>query len=160
MDGYSGVSFERGLYRLHDQASGALADRVVGGGFPAFRDRIHCFGFDWMGCQFALSKDRSDGTEPLVVMFEPATGEVLEVECSFQDFHNVVVVQDTVHALAVEGFIEWAEANPGSLPLDFTQCVGHKAPLFLGGEDTIENMEVGDIEVYWHLLNQLRAALG
>jgi hypothetical protein len=46
----------------------------------------------------------------------------------------------------------------GSVPLGFDQCVGYDVPLFLGGADTIENLHVEDIDVYWSLTAQLRAA--
>lgn len=37
----------------------------------------------------------------------------------------------------------------------FTQCVGYKRPLFLGGKDAVENLELSEVEVYWHLMGQL-----
>ena len=33
--------------------------------------------------------------------------------------------------------------------LRFTDCIGLKVPAFLGGEETIANMEVNDMDVYW-----------
>jgi Domain of unknown function (DUF1851) len=47
-------------------------------------------------------------------------------------------------------------ANPESLPLGTMQCTGYKVPLFLGGKDPAENLEVIDLEVYWSLSGQLR----
>jgi hypothetical protein len=49
-----------------------------------------------------------------------------------------------------------ARANPGLLPLSSSQCAGYKVPLFLGGKDSLENLEVIDLEVYWSLSGQLR----
>ena len=46
--------------------------------------------------------------------------------------------------------------NPSDLAFD--QCAGYKVPLFLGGEDSIHNLELSDIEVYWSLMAQLRLA--
>ncbi|MCP2517553.1 MAG: T6SS immunity protein Tdi1 domain-containing protein [Achromobacter mucicolens] len=28
-------------------------------------------------------------------------------------------------------------------------------PLFLGGQDEVSNLELSDLDVYWHLLSQL-----
>lgn len=63
-------------------------------------------------------------------------------------------------ALAGSFFARWALANPELLPLDVTQCAGYKVPLFLGGKDVLENLEVIDLEVYWSLSGQLRQARG
>jgi Domain of unknown function (DUF1851) len=36
------------------------------------------------------------------------------------------------------------------------QCVGYQVPLFLGGKDSLENLEITDLDVYWSLSGQLR----
>jgi hypothetical protein len=36
--------------------------------------------------------------------------------------------------------------------------VGYRVPLFLGGSDTLENLEVTDLDVYWTICGQLRLA--
>ncbi len=36
-----------------------------------------------------------------------------------------------------------------------TECVGYRKPLFLGGQDVIDNLEISDMEVYWSLCGQL-----
>ena len=38
-------------------------------------------------------------------------------------------------------------------------CVGYRIPLFLGGDDSLENMEVSDMEVYWDMTDQLWEAV-
>lgn len=39
------------------------------------------------------------------------------------------------------------------------ECGGYRIPLFLGGEDSLENMEVSDMEVYWDMTDQLWEAV-
>ncbi len=51
-------------------------------------------------------------------------------------------------------FNEWFEAN-GNFVLPHNKCVGYKVPLFLNGEDDIENLEVSDMEVYWEIMMPL-----
>ncbi len=34
-------------------------------------------------------------------------------------------------------------------------CVGYKKPLFLGGSDTTDNLELAKLEVYWEISAQL-----
>lgn len=58
-------------------------------------------------------------------------------------------------ALAVEFHKQWLESG-GSAPR-YEQCIGYKKPLFLGGTDGIDNLEVSDLDVYWHLMGQLIA---
>jgi hypothetical protein len=47
-------------------------------------------------------------------------------------------------------------ASGGATP-GHTQCVGYRKPLFLGGADKLENLELSDLDVYWHLMGQLIA---
>lgn len=155
-DRFAGCTFEDGIYRMHDAESGRRARAWVAESFPRFASRACPFGYDWLGRQFATDSARLEDGEPLVLLIEPGTGEVLEIPFSFAAFHEQL---DDLRepALAQSFFTSWAEANPELLPLDATQCVGYKVPLFLSGKDTVDNLEVIDLEVYWSLTGQLRA---
>lgn len=155
MVGVGPRSFNRGLYRLHSETSGRKADAWVAMLRSDLRGQVFCFGYDWMGCQFALDAGRIVGGEPQILCFDPATGDVYLVDQSFHEFHEVELIEGTNNGLAISAFDEWAEANPSAVPLDRTECVGQRHPLFLGGEDTLENSEVVDIEVYWVLQAQV-----
>jgi hypothetical protein len=152
---FAGCSFENGLYRIHDAVTGPRAAALTAESFPQFASRGCPFGYDWLGRQFAVDSGRLEGREPLVLLFEPGTGEVLEIPFSFTRFHGQL---DELREPALAGsfFAGWAQANPDLLPLDAEQCVGYKVPLFLGGKDVVENLEVTDLEVYWSLSGQLR----
>lgn len=153
---FAGCSFENGLYRIHDADTGPRAQAWLTEAFPVFTSRACTFGCDWLGRQFAVDSRRLEGGEPLVLLFEPGTGEVLEIPFTFAAFHDQL---DDLREPALAGsfFASWAQANPELVPLDVTQCVGYKIPLFLGGKDTLGNLEVVDLEVYWSLSGQLRA---
>lgn len=151
---FAGCTFEDGLYRLHDAATGPRGAALIADAFPAFAPRASPFGFDWLGRQFALDAERSDGGEALVLLLEPGTGEVLEVPLPFSQFHEQL--SDLREpALAASFFDEWRRADPGAAPLSPAQCAGYRVPLFLGGEDAVGNLEVVDMEVYWSLCGQL-----
>jgi hypothetical protein len=154
-DRFAGCSFENGLYRFHDRLTGPSAAELVTEAFPQFASRACPFGYDWLGRQFAVDSGRCERGEPLVLLFEPGTGEALEIPFPFARFHEQLE-ELREPALAVSFFASWAGANPGSLPLGSRQCVGYRVPLFLGGKDTVENLEVTDLEVYWSLSAQLR----
>ena len=152
----AGCSVENGLYRLHSADSGPPAAALAAEAFPEFAARATPFGYDWLGRQFALDTGRVDGGEPLVLMLEPGTGEALEIPAGFAAFHNEVMVDLRDAALASTFFASWASSDAGALPLSANECVGYRVPLFLGGSDTLENLEVVDLAVYWSLSGQLR----
>lgn len=152
---FAGRCFENGLYRFHSAGSGPLGETLIADAFPAFSGRACPFGYDWLGRQFALDAQRSDGGEQLVLLMEPGTGEALEIPMSFAAFHEQLA--DLLEpALSARFFAEWAQANPDSVPIRSTQCVGYRVPLFLGGKDVIDNLEMIDLVVYWSLCGQLK----
>jgi hypothetical protein len=147
---YAGCTFESGLYRFHDAVSGPTLLPATKEAFPGLALRAVPFAFDWLGRQFAIDTARTEGPEQVVFLLEPGTGEALEIPLSFSAFHNELD-QHREPALADAFFHEWSSANPGSVPIPFRSCVGYQVPLFLGGRDTIENLELTDLEVYWDL---------
>jgi len=149
-----GCTFERGLYRVHSEASATAANELVIEAFPEFRGRLRCFGFDWLGRQFALDSDRGAPDDREVLMFEPGTGQALEIPVPFSRFHDEELVNYSEEALAASFFSAWmAEDGP---EIRFDECVGYRTPLFLGGKDVLGNLEVSDIDVYWTIVGQLR----
>lgn len=153
IDLFGGTSFERGLYRVVRASDIDEWNARVAVAFPEFRERVTCFGFDWLGRVFAVDANRLEGGLPGVVMFEPGTGEALEIPCNISSFHDEELIEYADAALAKNLHGQWL-AN-GRQPPKYDQCVGYKKPLFLSGADELENLETSDIDVYWHLLGQL-----
>jgi type VI secretion system (T6SS) immunity protein Tdi1 len=151
---FAGCTFENGLYRLHDEVSGPRAEALVAEAFPAFHPRACPFGYDWLGRQFLVDAGRIEDGEPQVLLAEPGTGEVLEVPLSFAAFHEQLF-ELREPALAAEFFSAWTRSNPNLVPIEPADCVGYQVPLFLGGKDSIENLEVIDLDVYWSICSQL-----
>jgi Domain of unknown function (DUF1851) len=158
-DRYAGCTFERGLYRVHDSVSGPRGEEWVAEAFPEYASRATPFGFDWLGCQFAIDDARQEAGESLVLMLEPGTGEVLEVPATFVSFHDEELVEHTDAALSDDFFALWSSLNEAILPLQHDQCAGYRVPLFLGGKDEVENLELTDLDVYWSLLGQMIAGM-
>lgn len=156
---FAGASFESGLYRVHDDQTGPLAMALIAAAFPEFSTRACPFGYDWLGRQFALDSSRVEGDEPQVLLLEPGTGEALEIPVSLAQFHNEELSEHADAALARSFYQSWSRVDRESLPLGRDQCVGYRVPLFLGGNDDIENLEVMDLDVYWTLLGQLRQGI-
>lgn len=150
-----GCSFNQGLYRVIRAADEAVWNARVAVAFPDFADRITCFGFDWLGRVFALDSERIESDQAGVVMFELGTGETLEVPCSIASFHDEELIEYGDAALAIDFHRKWIN-NGGAAP-NYNECVGYKEPLFLGGVDDLCNLELIDIDIYWHLMGQLVA---
>ena len=158
IDRFGGGSFGQGLYRVIRGSDLDAWNERVANAFPAFAGRITCFGFDWLGRALAVDAARLEGGEPGVVLFEPGTGEALEIPCSIATFHDEELIDYADAALAGDFHEAWL-SNGGSAPRH-DQCVGYRKPLFLGGDDDLDNLELSDIDVYWHLMGQLIARAG
>lgn len=154
LDRAGGTSFAQGLYRLHTKSSARASNRLVQAAFPEFGRRFTCFGYDWLGRQFALDSSRGLADDAEILLFEPGTGEALEIPVAFSQFHNMELVDYTEEALARDFFSEWRRRG-GSVP-NASQCVGYRRPLFLGGKDDVANLELSDLDVYWIVMGQLR----
>jgi hypothetical protein len=150
---FGGYSFNGGLYRVvRARDLSAWASRLCYA-FPEFNGRVTCFGYDWLGRAFATDTSRLEGGKPGVVMFEPGTGQALKIPANIETFHNDELINFGEAALAVDFYRRWQIHTHATLA--YEQCAGYKKPLFLGGVDDLENLEVSDIDVYWHIFGQL-----
>jgi hypothetical protein len=149
---FGGQSFNRGLYRIFTSVEAEMFDEVVFSAFPEYRGKCHCFGYDWLGRVFAHNGLAALGKSK-IMCFVVGTGEVLDIQADIIAFHDEELVQYPDDAVAATFFESWLQAQPSLLERD--RCVGYKRPLFLGGEDCLENLEETDLEVYWHVMGQL-----
>ncbi len=151
-----GATFADGLYRLHTSGDIERWTKNVEAVFPEYQGAIVCFGYDWLGRHFALDTRKSDD-QWLILMIEPGAGEAMQIPVSFADFHNVELVEYAADALSEPFFKEWLDSG-GATPQP-AECIAYKTPLFLSGADTVENLEVSDMDVYWHLCGELRRSI-
>lgn len=75
--------------------------------FPEFGGRFVCFGYDWLGRQFATDSRRGESEDPEILLFEPGTGEALEIRVPFSQFHDAELVDFAEEALALGFFSQW-----------------------------------------------------
>lgn len=146
MNIFSGRTFLNGLYRIHNAEDVEKWNEILKKSFPKFQNDIQVFGYDWLGRNFALDMKRD-----VVLIFEPGTGEILNTQEKFVNFHNNEIPQYHDACLASNFFDEWFKANNNFI-LPHNKCVGYKVPLFLNGDDDIENLEISDMEVYWEIM--------
>ncbi|WP_149135103.1 T6SS immunity protein Tdi1 domain-containing protein [Cupriavidus campinensis] len=156
---FGGCTFERGLYRVLPSIEIPMVKALIDTVFPSFAGRTNPFATDWLGRVFATNTDRMDGGDPTVLMFEPGTGEALEIPETVANFHDRELIEYKEAALAVSFYDAWF--SNGGTPPGAGQCIGYKVPLFLGGTDEVGNLEVAAFDVYWTiaaaLLTEIRA---
>lgn len=138
-----------GMYRVFSVDDAAKWNNIVEDAFPPYQNRIQVFAYDWLGRIFAVKKDTDT-----VLLFEPGTGEVLDIPVDIAEFHNVEIAEYNEDSLASDFFEEWFETSNNYI-LKKNECAGYKTPLFLNGEDNISNLEVSDMEVYWSIMSSL-----
>lgn len=150
---YGGASFEDGLYRIMRPVDLPRWQERVELGFPEFGDRVVCFAYDWAGRVFSLDTERLEDGQAGVLMLEPGTGEVLRIPSNLRTFHNSELIEFGEAALGTSFYEQW-RASGGVAPA-YDECIGYRKPLFLSGVDEVENLEVSELEVYWHVMGQL-----
>jgi hypothetical protein len=146
---YANESFNSGIFTVHNPEDICYWNEILTNTFPRYKNKIECFSHDWLGRQFAYYEEKG-----IVLLFEPGTGDVLEIPVNIKDFLNQELVQYTDAALAESFFQEWLSTSD-SVVESSDNCIGYKKPLFLGGCDEISNLEQIDLKVYWGLMSQL-----
>jgi hypothetical protein len=136
-----GLSFNRGLYRTHLLKDVPDWNATIGKAWSETAGKVCCFGYDWEGRQFALYRSST------ILQFSAGDLEMVEIPGDIDAFHNEVLVDMTEPALAVAFYQAWKESG-GAVP-KHSDCIGYQRPLFLGGTDWIDNLELIDLDVYW-----------
>lgn len=149
---FGGCSFDKALYRVMTPSSIEGWNQTIECAFPDFDGRVQCFGYDWLGRIFALDSGTLEEGYSGVVMFVPGTGQALEIPCNIVTFHDVELVEYREEALAVSFHTRWLAQ--GTTP-SYQECIGYRVPLFFGGKDVVDNLELTNLDVYWTLASQL-----
>ncbi|MES2265386.1 MAG: hypothetical protein V4520_01415 [Bacteroidota bacterium] len=147
---YGGITINNGLYRIHTFENSLIWTKNIEDYFTDYKGLILPFGFDWMGRQFCIGKQNAQQ----LFMFDPSSGEDFELEQSIILFHEKDLVDDTDAMLSGDLFLEalkWSKVSG----LKYEKCLTPKNSLLLGGEDVLEEYEVADLGVYWHIQGQI-----
>jgi len=148
-ESYGGFEFENGLYRIHSKSDSRKWTVRIGSAFPEESVHVTPFGQDWQGNQFGWR----GGQSPAVLLFQIASGEAYEIADSLQVAHDEEFVDHAQEALNIGRWHEWS-ASGGERP-SRDKCVGYRIPLFLGGKDQLDNLEMSLLNVYWEITAQL-----
>lgn len=151
---WGGVSFNSGVYRVHSESSSRAATVAIKPYLQEPWNDAIAFAFDWLGRNFAVSPRLWSTQSPVIYVVGMGEARVFEIPVSIVDFYDVELVDYAEDVLASGWFAEWREARNG-IDLKFDQCVGYRRPIFLGGTDDDENLEIVDTDVYWSLVSQI-----
>lgn len=150
---FGGMSFKNGLYRVISTDAAPAWNTRMGKAFPEFLGRVECFSYDWLGRVYAVNNSQTADGSVVILCFEPAAGEAMEIPGNIISFHNEELVEFFDEDLSAEFYNDWLSAG-GAVPR-YDQCIGHCKPLFLGGEDNVQNLGLTDLDVYWTVCEQL-----
>ncbi|SDZ32636.1 T6SS immunity protein Tdi1 domain-containing protein [Herbiconiux ginsengi] len=156
--GYSGRSFNRGLLRFHDAASGPEFLESVRVAFPSITDpHASAVAFDWMGRQIvcARTKKRFGWTEPRLLLADVDFAQLDDIGHP-DSLARILASNQYRQAFEEPEFESWRQAT-GVEALAFDECVEYAIPPFLGGDQTQENLALVDTSVHWVLVSQLVA---
>lgn len=147
-----GKSFGNGLFNSFSKDNIRKWTEIVSEAYPEFRNLFKLFGYDWLGRCFGI--DLRKDTYGNVLMFEIGTNDILEIPCTFDKFLNEEIPLYAEACLAKTFFDEWMKTFGKAIV--YGRCIGYKNPLFLGGEDSVDNLEDNDMEVYWGVITQIK----
>ncbi|MFE2580324.1 T6SS immunity protein Tdi1 domain-containing protein [Streptomyces sp. NPDC059378] len=151
-----GVTLARGFYRFHTADSAVAANAACAELIRGFAGRYHAFAFDWLGRELAVDV-RAGQADGAVIVVDPGGAEYLESDLPLSAWHDVVAGEEDL--LAYRFYMAWRATNPEVGDLGFDQVIGYKHPLFLGGADEVENLELSDRDVYFSLCTQIATQL-
>ncbi len=141
-----GKTFMNGLFRFFKSDEVDKWNGIVTEYFSGYINGIEVICYDWLGRVFALSKYTNT-----VVFFEPGTGDVYDTDASVENFFDSEVTEYTNECFASEFFRNWYESAK-EYQLKSNECAGYIVPLFLNGMDSVDNLEVCDMEVHWEMM--------
>jgi hypothetical protein len=147
-----GVTLAGGFYRFHTPASAVEANAACAELIRGFEGRFHAFAFDWLGRELAVDV-RPGQEDGIVIAVDPGGAEYLMSDCPISAWHDLVASEED--PLAYPFYQQWRAANPDAGDLRFDQAIGYRQPLFLGGADEVENLELIDRSVYFSVCTQI-----
>jgi hypothetical protein len=149
------ISFGNGIVRIHSENKMLRARNLIEVAFPEYGDGVVPIAKDLMGRQISVLFASATNLFGRLLLIEPGSGEAFQIDCGIEELSDVKLIAEPVNYLSFDLFKECKKRNPRISSSG--QCVGFKVALFLGGSGSVDNVEVGDEQVYWSVFGQLRA---
>ena len=153
-----GRSFGKGLFTVFDPGEKAKWEGIVLECLVSQCDlsedfSFELFGRNWNGYCYGVETSCDD---PTILAFDVDAVEVNSLDSTLGDFLNKRIPSNCNGCLASGSYEKWLETHRA---LSRGECVGLVKPLFLGGKDDFDNMEVIDMEVHWEMTSQIWQAV-
>lgn len=152
LQSFGGKEFGNGIFRVFLKEDISYWEENIARAYQEFDNKFQLFAYDWLGRCFGI--DLRKGHTKNILIFEIGTNDVLEIPCDFLEFLNEEIPTYHEECLASRFYKKWIE-HYGKC-VENKRCIGYKVPLFLGGSDDIQNMEESDMDVYWHIITQIK----
>jgi hypothetical protein len=162
--GYCGRSFNSGMLRFHDSNTGPNYRELCFEAFPEIRSidpDADVLAFDWNGKQYLTTK--VSGQSDIMILVANLNAAQVYQLATVQEFAAVLKMPNVGEYFDMPLFDQWrASVNATNSQLAFTDCVDYEMPLYLGGNDSVDNLQLSDLDVSWtigtQILAQARAA--
>ncbi|MEC4272402.1 T6SS immunity protein Tdi1 domain-containing protein [Adlercreutzia sp. R25] len=150
VDTLGGRSFGDGLFTVFRRDELPKWRELIGAFYTDYRGEFSPVGYNWLGQCYVLDAQGS------VDILEPEASSTSCTDMGLVEFLNVDGVGNRDNAFLEAGYEEWLSGHD---PVAGGNCVGYTVPLFLGGKDEGDNMDIVDMEVYWGMTGQLWEAV-
>jgi len=144
-------SFNNGLFRTYNASEIELYTKNIEESFPNSKNKIICFGRDWLNRQFTIKINKPYHINRFDIYFN----DVIDIPISLKIFFEEEIIEYTNELLSEEFFYQWQKST-NNIKILSHQCVNFKIPPSLGGKDDIDNLELADSDVSWEINSQLR----
>ncbi|MGC3993922.1 MAG: hypothetical protein QM779_07430 [Propionicimonas sp.] len=157
--GYCGRSFNEGVLRFHDAQTGPNYRELCFEAFPELATvdaDADVLAFDWHGRQYVTAAVA--GTPDVQVLILDVCAGTIERLAGVAEFAAVLKLDNMRDFFDGDFYDQWRAAvgRPDG-QLGFSDCVEFTVPLYLGGPETVENLQLIDLDVSWTIGAQLRA---
>ncbi len=146
-----GTTFNNGLLRFHNAESGALAQENLHEFFGDRAAELTPFAVDWRGRHFC--RVQMDGND-MALRTDSAFAEASPLT-SYEDTIAFLLQSPDAPEFLEEDTMNAAFQRFDMFGIEFDRCLGLKIPAFLGGEETLENLDPSDMDVYWSFNAQI-----
>ena len=141
----AGKSFGNGLYHIFNKEDSEKWTKILTDTIPVYKDKVIAFGHDWIGkIYFYNIEDKNVG------FLDPFDCKTYSTDIDFIKFHNEEIVTTDGECFAPLYYNAYLEKNNNNY-IKYNRCAGYKVPIFLGGEDAVDNLEDTDLDVNWHM---------
>ena len=151
-------TYNDGIYTIVSREEAEKLLPLVESVFPHIKGQIDIIAVDWMARVFAVDASAKDASGlSTVSCYDLAAPSSFFTDSNFDEFHEQVAVDQQYALFNINQYEDWIKGN--APPSDGVSCVGYKIPLFLGGEDALENQELSDRSVYLHILAEMHRSM-